>query len=67
MSPYNPKTLRASAGSLFRLPFLHGLDPALARAALQQNRVELYAGVPARRGAVVRTLAEVDLRGTVRR
>ncbi len=63
VSPYNPKTLRASAGSLFRLPFLHGIDPALARAALQQHRVELYAGVPARPGAVVRTLEEVDLRG----
>ena len=25
-SPTNPKTLRASAGSLFRLPFLHGID-----------------------------------------
>jgi len=60
-SPYNPKTLRASAGSLFRVPFLHGVDPALARAALQQNRVELYAGVPARSG--VGSLAQVDLRG----
>ncbi len=58
-SPYNPKTLRASAGSLFRVPFLHAVDAALARAALQQNRVELYAGVPARSG--VRSLAQVDL------
>ena len=24
VSPFNPKTLRASAGSLFRVPFLHG-------------------------------------------
>lgn len=46
VSPYNSKTLRASAGSLFRIPYLHGVDAALARAALQQNRVELYAGVP---------------------
>ena len=60
-SPYNPKTLRASVGSLFRVPFLHGVDAALARAALQQNRVELYAGVPARSG--VRSLSEVDLGG----
>ena len=58
-SPYNPKTLRASAGSLFRLPFLHGVDAALARAALRQNRIELYAGVPARDG--VRSLAHADL------
>ena len=60
-SPYNPKTLRASAGSLFRIPFLHGIDAELARAALQQNRVELYAGVPARAG--VRTLSQIDLTG----
>ncbi len=60
-SPYNPKTLRASAGSLFRVPLLHGVDAALARAALRQNRVELYAGVPARSG--VRSLAEVDFTG----
>jgi RNA methyltransferase, TrmH family len=59
--PYNPKTLRASAGSLFRVPFLHGVDTALARAALQQNRVELYSGVPAREG--VRSLTQVDLTG----
>src|ERR1700752_1562406 len=26
VSPYNSKTLRASAGSLFRLPFVHGVD-----------------------------------------
>jgi RNA methyltransferase, TrmH family len=60
VSPYNAKTLRASAGSLFRLPFLYGLDPSLARAAVQQNKVELYAGVPARSGA--RVVTEADLR-----
>jgi RNA methyltransferase, TrmH family len=60
-SPYNPKTLRASAGSVFRVPFLHGVDTALARAALKQNRIELYAGVPARNG--VRSLVQVDLTG----
>ncbi len=63
VSPYNPKTVRAAAGSLFRIPFLHGVDAALARAALRQHRVELYAGVPARAGAVVRPLADVDLKG----
>jgi TrmH family RNA methyltransferase len=61
VSPYNSKTLRASAGSLFRLPYLHGIDAALARAATRQHRVELYAGVPARPGAPVRSLADVDL------
>jgi TrmH family RNA methyltransferase len=63
VSPYNPKTLRASAGSLFRIPFLHAVDAALARAAFRQNKVELYAGVPARAGTVVRSLAEADLSG----
>jgi TrmH family RNA methyltransferase len=63
VSPFNPKTLRASAGSLFRVPFLHGMDPELARAALQQNKVELYAAVPARPDGLLRPLGEVDLTG----
>src|SRR5262245_3109757 len=29
VSPFNPKTLRASTGSLFRLPFLHGVETGL--------------------------------------
>ncbi len=53
VSPFNAKTLRASAGSLFRLPFVHGIDAALARAALQQNGVEVYAGVPGDRDRAV--------------
>jgi TrmH family RNA methyltransferase len=64
VSPYNPKTLRASAGSLFRVPYLHSVDPALARAELQQHRVELYAGVPARAGEAVRALGTADLSGS---
>jgi TrmH family RNA methyltransferase len=58
-SPYNPKTLRASAGSLFRVPSIHGLEPGQARAALERHGIELYAGVPA--GAVSRPLAAADL------
>jgi TrmH family RNA methyltransferase len=46
VSPYNPKTLRASAGSLFRVPFLHGTDPVEARAAIAQHGVKLFAAVP---------------------
>ncbi len=65
MSPFNPKTVRASAGSLFRVPFLHGMDAALARASLVQNLVKLFAAVPARPGAEARPLAEVDLSGPV--
>jgi TrmH family RNA methyltransferase len=59
--PYHPKTLRASAGSLFRVPFLQGVDPALACAALRQNKLDLYAAVPARDGVPARTLQETDL------
>ncbi len=46
VSPFHPKTLRASAGSLFRVPFVSGLDAPLARAALKQRRVDLYAAMP---------------------
>jgi len=60
VSPHNPKTIRASAGSVFRVPCLAGMDAALARAALQQNHTELYASVPARAGAPERALADVD-------
>ena len=57
-SPHNPKTLRASAGSLFRLPCLHGVDAAAAREALERNKLALYAGVPTRSS---RSIAAVDL------
>jgi TrmH family RNA methyltransferase len=46
VSPHNPKTLRASAGSLFRLPVVGGLDAAIVRAALDQRRMDLYAAMP---------------------
>ena len=58
-SPYNPKTLRASAGSLFRVPFLHGLDAAAALGALRQHRVQLYATVPAAGGAAAHSPADI--------
>jgi TrmH family RNA methyltransferase len=65
VSPFNPKTVRASAGSLFRVPFLHAMDAALARAALERNGVKSFAAVPARPGAEARPLTEVDLSGPV--
>lgn len=61
VSPFNPKTLRASAGSLFRVPFVHSLDTELARAALRQNRLDLYAGVPFTGRNHVKSLVDVDL------
>jgi TrmH family RNA methyltransferase len=45
-SPFHPKTLRASAGSLFRVPFIAGIDVALASAALRQHRLDIYAAMP---------------------
>jgi RNA methyltransferase, TrmH family len=51
VSPYNPKTLRASAGSLFRVPIVHGIDADWARAAVKQNRARMFAAVPARDAA----------------
>jgi TrmH family RNA methyltransferase len=43
VSPFNPKAIRASAGSIFRIPMVTGVDPELARAALEQNRLEVLA------------------------
>jgi RNA methyltransferase, TrmH family len=60
-SPFNPKTLRASAGSLFRVPFLHGMGAELARAACEENGITLYAALPPRPGTEVKTVAQADL------
>ncbi len=57
VSLFNPKTLRASAGSLFRLPFVQQADVEITRAILEQNRVTLFAAHP--RGQ--KTIAEADL------
>ena len=46
VNPYNPKVLRASAGSLFRLPMIHGLDEGQARAELGQRKLNVYAAMP---------------------
>lgn len=46
VSPFNAKVLRASAGSLFRVPFVHGMDAGSAIAQFEEHRIALYAGVP---------------------
>jgi|SRR5579871_210044 len=46
VTPYNPKCLRASAGSVFRLPVVMALDQALLLAALEQRSVEIFAAMP---------------------
>lgn len=56
-NPYNPKCVRASAGSLFRVPLVYGVDPARACAVLEQRGVELWAAMP----DAPRTVADADL------
>jgi TrmH family RNA methyltransferase len=60
VDPLNPKCVRASAGSVFRLPVAHA-DTASAAAALEARGWRLFATSP--RGGVEYTAA--DLRGRV--
>jgi TrmH family RNA methyltransferase len=46
VSPFNSKTLRASAGSLFRVPYVAGVEATIVRAALQRNQLKTYAAMP---------------------
>jgi TrmH family RNA methyltransferase len=57
VSPYNPKCLRGSAGSIFRLPFLTGFEPATLVDTFDHARIRLYAADP----RASTTLAEADL------
>jgi TrmH family RNA methyltransferase len=59
VSPFNPKAVRASAGSVFRVPLVHGLDGSLARAAMEQRRLALYVASPAGKKVV----GDVDFTG----
>jgi len=42
-SPFNPKTLRASAGSLFRLPFVYDASDSSFAKMLSESGMRLYA------------------------
>lgn len=55
VNPYNPKCLRASAGSVFRVPLASGVAPS----GLLLADLTLYAADP----RAARTILEVDLRG----
>jgi RNA methyltransferase, TrmH family len=46
VSPYNPKCLRASAGSIFRVPLVASMDERLLLAALEQRKIEVFALMP---------------------
>lgn len=45
-SPFNSKTLRASAGSIFRLPVAWGIDAGIACAAMARKGLQVFAAVP---------------------
>ena len=46
VSPYNPKAVRASAGSVFRVPLIQGLSAAEIQAAFAHKSLTVYASVP---------------------
>lgn len=46
VSPLNPKAVRASAGSLFRLPIAGPVVPASLAKRLRRNQVRLMAAIP---------------------
>src|SRR5215472_12876620 len=46
VSPYNPKCLRASAGSVFRVPLGAAMDERLVLAAVEQRKLEMFALMP---------------------
>jgi TrmH family RNA methyltransferase len=46
VNPYNPKCMRASAGSAFRLPVAAALDESLLLDALEKKQALLYAAMP---------------------
>ena len=46
VNPYNPKCLRASAGSVFRVPIVAGMDERLLLAAAKQRNVKMFALMP---------------------
>ena len=47
VDPFNPKTVRASAGSVFRVPMVASLDDRLLLAAIEQRKIDMYAMAPA--------------------
>jgi TrmH family RNA methyltransferase len=61
VSPYNPKTIRASAGSIFRLPFLHAVGPAASLAIFREHQLRLFAAMPAHGNGATQSLASASL------
>jgi len=61
VSPFNPKALRASAGSVFRVPFVQGMAETLALEALRYNGADLFAAVPNTHGRLNSSPSDADL------
>jgi TrmH family RNA methyltransferase len=57
-SPHNPKAIRASAGSVFRLPLLAGIELEAARRLVLERGIRIYVTVPGARDDA----AQADLR-----
>ncbi|HVT93746.1 MAG TPA: RNA methyltransferase [Bryobacteraceae bacterium] len=58
VNPFNPKAVRASAGSLFRLPFLTAEEAAVL-AEIRTRNLPVYAALP----RASRSVSECDFRG----
>jgi TrmH family RNA methyltransferase len=46
VNPYNPKAVRASAGSVFRVPLVQGLEAEEIQTAFAHRSLAVYASVP---------------------
>lgn len=55
VSPYNAKAIRATAGAIFRIPFLRGLSPSEIVSLLRRKRVKLFTAVVSGGSAPSRT------------
>ena len=58
VNPFNPKCVRASAGSLFRVPCVYGVEESVLQAAIAQRRLDVYAAA----ATGERALGEIDLK-----
>ncbi|HEY7337529.1 MAG TPA: RNA methyltransferase [Bryobacteraceae bacterium] len=58
VNPYNPKALRASAGSIFRLPVVAGMEAGPLASELMRTGIRIYSALP----RAERTIAAVDLK-----
>ncbi len=54
---YNPKALRASMGSILRIPFVQGNDPEAFFKSAKENGLKLYATVP---GDTAKEITKID-------